>query len=160
MRPHPRIRKTIKWGGAAVTVLLVLVWIGSGWWWVLWSSNDLGIFDCVGGRIAWSRDGDPRPKMQRRIGWWAVRNNARFEWRLAFGTQATESLGPSSSTYCVVPLWPFIVAAGSSSILAWRLDLIARRARLKFCPKCNYDRTGIAKDAVCPECGAAAPKLA
>ena len=32
MKPHPRIRKTIKWGGAAVTVLLVVVWIGSGWW--------------------------------------------------------------------------------------------------------------------------------
>ena len=31
MKPHPRIRKTIKWGGAAVTVLLVVVWIGSGW---------------------------------------------------------------------------------------------------------------------------------
>ena len=31
MKPHPRIRKTIKWGGAAATVLLVVVWIGSGW---------------------------------------------------------------------------------------------------------------------------------
>ena len=32
MKPHPRIRKTIKWGGAVVTVLLVVVWIASGWW--------------------------------------------------------------------------------------------------------------------------------
>lgn len=33
MRPRPRIRKTIKWGGAAVTVLMVVVWIvGSAWW--------------------------------------------------------------------------------------------------------------------------------
>ena len=32
MKPHPKIRKTIKWGGAVVTVLLVVVWIGSGWW--------------------------------------------------------------------------------------------------------------------------------
>lgn len=32
MKPHPRIRKAVKWGGAAVTVLLVVVWIGSGWW--------------------------------------------------------------------------------------------------------------------------------
>src|SRR5258708_976615 len=31
MKPHPRIRKTVKWGGAAVTVLLVVLWIGSGW---------------------------------------------------------------------------------------------------------------------------------
>jgi hypothetical protein len=32
MRPHPRIRKTIKWGGATVTLLLVVLWIGSNWW--------------------------------------------------------------------------------------------------------------------------------
>jgi hypothetical protein len=32
MKPHPRIRKTIKWGGAAVTVLLVVLWIAGGWW--------------------------------------------------------------------------------------------------------------------------------
>ena len=29
MKPHPKLRKTITWGGAAVTVLLVVVWIGS-----------------------------------------------------------------------------------------------------------------------------------
>ena len=29
MKPHPRVRKTIKWGGAVVTVLLLLVWFGS-----------------------------------------------------------------------------------------------------------------------------------
>src|SRR5437773_2597147 len=32
MKPHPRIRRTMKWTGAVVTVLLVIVWVGSGWW--------------------------------------------------------------------------------------------------------------------------------
>jgi hypothetical protein len=32
VKPHPRIRKTVKWGGAVASVLLVAVWIGSGWW--------------------------------------------------------------------------------------------------------------------------------
>ena len=31
--------------------------------------------------------------------------------------------------------------------------LSRRRARLNLCRKCNYDRTGLALDAVCPECG-------
>ena len=31
MKPHPRVRKTIKWGGAVVTVVLLVVWIGTGW---------------------------------------------------------------------------------------------------------------------------------
>ena len=45
-RPRPPIiRKTIKWGGAAVTVLLVVVWIGSAWWSVsyagpCWTGNE------------------------------------------------------------------------------------------------------------------------
>src|SRR4051812_29229868 len=36
MQPHPRIRKTIKWDGLVLTVLLVGAWIGSGWWNVAW----------------------------------------------------------------------------------------------------------------------------
>jgi rubrerythrin len=36
---------------------------------------------------------------------------------------------------------------------AWYLEILARRARLNLCPKCKYDRTGIAAGAVCPECG-------
>ena len=32
MKPHPKIRKTVKWGGAAVSVLLLVVWVGSGWY--------------------------------------------------------------------------------------------------------------------------------
>jgi hypothetical protein len=31
MKPHPRIRKTVKWGGAAVSVVLMVVWVGSRW---------------------------------------------------------------------------------------------------------------------------------
>jgi len=30
-----------------------------------------------------------------------------------------------------------------------------RAARLNLCPKCGYDRAGIAAESVCPECGAA-----
>src|ERR1043166_849379 len=37
MKPHPHIRKTIKWSGAAVTVLLMVLWVGSGEWWFVWS---------------------------------------------------------------------------------------------------------------------------
>jgi rubrerythrin len=46
---------------------------------------------------------------------------------------------------------PSMIATG----VAWRLDVLARRRdRLNLCPRCNYDRAGIGKDAVCPECGA------
>ncbi len=38
MKPHPRIRKTIKWGGAVVTVVLVVVWVLSQWWQMGWTT--------------------------------------------------------------------------------------------------------------------------
>jgi rubrerythrin len=57
-------------------------------------------------------------------------------------------------------LWPLVLAALALTLYAWHLDTLARRrARLNFCPKCNYDRTGLPKDAVCPECGAVAAAL-
>jgi rubrerythrin len=42
--------------------------------------------------------------------------------------------------------------------ISFRRRKMARRARagLNLCPKCNYDRAGLAKDVVCPECGSAA----
>jgi hypothetical protein len=95
MTPHPRIRKTIKWGGAAVTVLLVVVWISLS-----------------------SIPARPVPKE---------------------------------------PGDPFLVLVGAftlATVAAWRYDAEAcKREQAHLCPKCNYDRTGIANDAVCPECG-------
>jgi len=42
--------------------------------------------------------------------------------------------------------------------VAWRLDTLARRrADRTHCPRCRYDRSGLAAGAVCPECGTAAP---
>ena len=50
-----------------------------------------------------------------------------------------------------MPLW---VPALLLAIAVWRLDTLARlRAKLNLCPKCNYDRAGLAVGAACPECG-------
>jgi len=57
--------------------------------------------------------------------------------------------------WLTVPLWMPALGTLLGSAAAWRLDALARRrARLNLCPKCNYDRAGIAGDAKCPECGA------
>jgi hypothetical protein len=156
MNPHPRIRKTIKWGGAAVTVLLVVVWIGSGWWpgrvvlcysYAKWSFG----FGDIG---RWNPDPPMHGVKQElfvyklpyfQVGLWG------FGWR-----------GISWSDWsCAFPLWIPALLVGSTSAAAWISDRAAKRrelvARLNLCPKCNYDRTGLAKDAVCPECGSAAP---
>jgi hypothetical protein len=55
----------------------------------------------------------------------------------------------------IVPLWIPLTSAIAVTAVAWRFDILARRrTRLNLCPKCNYDRTGLAHCAKCPECGA------
>ncbi len=48
-------------------------------------------------------------------------------------------------------LYGFLTFALHSS---WRACVSRRRRRAWQCPKCGYDRRGLAADAVCPECGA------
>jgi hypothetical protein len=151
MKPHPRIRKTIKWGGAVVTLLLVVVWIGSGYWRIVY---------CRGGScsvrhgcvIVDTLEAGESPYWPP--GWWVDRMDQSMDWWF-HGTARQWCGGPG---FVVVPLWTFVALAALATGAAWRRDAIARRrARLNLCPTCSYDRAGLAKGAVCPECGSAAP---
>jgi hypothetical protein len=143
MKPHPRIRKTIKWTGAAVSVLLMVAWIGSGW--IAASlkhtftvSIAAGVLTVYPYGVEFSH-GDNREGFQ-----WAFDRQPNFIWSLCRGDR-----------YCwMISLWIPSSCALLVTLTAWRLDTLARRrARLNLCPKCNYDRTGLAAGAVCPECG-------
>jgi hypothetical protein len=144
MKPHPRIRKTIKWGGAAVTLLLVVVWIRSE------STADLFIIGersfrisrgsvmCLyfkGSSHVFRHKATPAdPQEVRLLGW---HYDSGAEGSIWFG-----------------PLWlPLAVAlfVTGAACLPDALNRLRRRAGV--CPKCSYDRAGIAGDAKCPECG-------
>ena len=51
-RKSPRlktaVRKTVKWGGTGLTVLLAVVWIGSGRWHAKWDQSNSGAVVIVG----------------------------------------------------------------------------------------------------------------
>ncbi len=160
MKPHPRIRKTVKWGGAVVTVLLVVVWIGSLWWQVSLDCGhgvDVGI---AGGRLALAFDQEQwpsypgklalhrRPQQMRKMGWGP-------EHRVDIVLTATQ-LGIRGEHYAV-PIWMLASGGLLGTVCMIRFDSLARRrARIGLCPKYRYDRAGLAADAVCPECGASA----
>src|SRR5207244_1377755 len=131
MKPHPGIRKTVKWGGAAVTVLLVVVWIGSGWWVAGWSTNDAHCFQVSAGRFIASYF--PSNKAMR--GWTPACGifplPSAFEWSPAFNSH-------HGGWGLLVPLWIPTLSTSAASVLAWRLDTLARRrARLNLCPQCH-----------------------
>ena len=153
MKPHPKLRKTIKWGGAAVMVLLVAAWVVSLWWTVSCSARS-GLYSgsLYAGAlvVTCSQVNEPTPPssvwlVEPReepgpLVWWFGRahGGANGEWyEIIF-----------------VPLWVLIACVLLPTAFAWRFDFLARRrARLNLCPRCNYDRAGIAKNAKCPECG-------
>ncbi len=142
----------MKWGGAAVTALVVAAWIASRWWCVGWTSVEGGSWVSLGwGRFDVGRDiavigGRAFP------GWHVWHRNDLFLfdfywWFDVRVSSPTQSLG--------IPLWAPAVLTTALSAAAWRLDTPARRrARVGHCPNCGYDRRGIAPDVPCPECGA------
>jgi hypothetical protein len=146
MKPHPKLRKTIKWGGAAVTVVLMVVWIGSRWWQAYWLGNQGGFFDIARGSIRFGvwQVGTPFFSPGLTISRIGLTN---FNW--CFSVQQ------SAPNWAIqIPLWAFVGLVGTAAAAAWRFDTLARRlARLNLCPKCNYDRAGIGAGAACPECG-------
>ncbi len=146
MKLHSRIRKTAKWGGAAVTVLLVAVWIGSGWSTVIWQTSDRRFrVTLQSGRIGLAEmfaKQDPKTS-----GWHFSTGDRRFDWMWARHT------GRNFDARWL-PMWVPALAAAMTTAMAWRRDALARRrARQNLCSTCNYDRTGLDAAAVCPECG-------
>jgi hypothetical protein len=151
MRPHPRIRKTIKWVAAAMTVLLIAIWVASGSWSFVYTSP--GNYTQVAkGVVLWMWSDPTRPSMSN--------GAAQHEWTIE------PALGPWSwawhletgigSGYIAIPFWSMALLAAGITAIAWRLDIRARRRALgglNLCTNCNYDRTGLATQAACPECG-------
>jgi hypothetical protein len=149
MRSRPRIRRTIKWTAAAATVLLVVAWIGSGRVAMRypkgWASEQglrcrifpgafvLGHIDMWRSNYYPAIDEDTMSSKAWRPQWAAISSQWTFS----------------------LPLWIPCISSFVATGAVWRIDSSARRrAKLNLCPKCHYDRTGLARDAKCPECGA------
>ena len=154
MKPRPIIRKTIKWGGAVVTVWRVGVWFGSGWCGVRWSVGDGRGFFVSRGLLSvdfdFIRTNDLLVMSSHALprGWNGDLHSFRMfsqfaHWHMEYRHHVT------------IPLWLPSLAAFSFAASGLGLDTLARRrAKLNLCPKCSYDRTGLAIGAKCPECGA------
>ena len=147
MRSRSRLRTAVKWGGAALCAVLLVVWIGSPMYCVraegsrLLSRIQNGHADIaigrsmVGGEHGVSIESVPDEYRTFPIGFYAGRNN-RFWW-------------------VQIPLWAPLLAVLVPTVVAWRRDSTARRRPTAASPRCGYDRAGIAPDGPCPECGSA-----
>ena len=146
MRSYPKLRKTIKWGGAGITVLLVVIWAASLRWQVSWVSRarPVVITGVVNGMFMYTRVNIMPPKNLQ--SGWRFEHVARApEWRVQY------ERSPALTSVLVVVLLPAAFTL-SASLIAWRLDVVARR-RSGVCIKCGYSLVGLPAGSTCPECG-------
>ncbi|MFN0011297.1 MAG: hypothetical protein ACKVS8_06600 [Phycisphaerales bacterium] len=149
MRRCPRTRKAVKWGGAALCLLVGVAWAAATVPAVIYDASPAWLLGTKGGAVVvlW----DPEPQLERvavvephdlvmiRSFWWLY-----WTRDTAFGI-------------CALPLWMPLALVLIPTAVAWRWDAVARRAaRLGLCARCGYDRAGLAPGAVCAECSAPA----
>ncbi|HVU65014.1 MAG TPA: hypothetical protein VHC70_13620, partial [Phycisphaerales bacterium] len=154
---HPRWFTIAKWGGAAATLALLGLWFWSGghWW-----DHHLGgrVMLSVGfGRIGLAKT---TPGAERFVPIVGGPPHALPSWGWGL-TWWFEFHGSSAAFHWIVliPIWPLAVSALAASMLAWRLEVLARRgAAIPRCPRCGYDRSGLPLLAECPECGSGNPR--
>lgn len=156
MKPHPKIRKILKWVGTVLTLALLAVQVGSGW---------LGLFRCDyrGPRIETavssgqvmviyrSKPVTTLPNPAWETGFLRVFIAAReFTWVFV----RPGGIVYSKTQRASVPAWYLVLAAAIPTLIAWRLDWSARRRMLQgSCPHCKFNLAGLRENAVCPECG-------
>lgn len=150
---HPpmrrRLRSTCKWGGAALTVLLLAVWVGSAWWMIYGEPRDdfgLGIrsgcFILIVDESGQTLSG-PRFELARSeasLRWWF--QTFWISWSPLFGA-------------AFIPIWFVALLTALPPFWIWRRDMHRPPAG---CAQCGYDLRGL-DHAVCPECGAAVHRV-
>jgi hypothetical protein len=146
-----RLRSTIKWGGAVLTVLLLVVWVGSARYEACadyWPACTLHV--CGGNAaVMWDNPWTPVPVIRDSF----IREHVLpFQWWFSL-RRMNQVRSTSITTAISVPLWFLAILTAMPSFLIWRHD---RKRDPNACSKCGYSRTGLPADRACPECGCAA----
>jgi hypothetical protein len=151
MRRRSRLRRVLKWGGLVMSLLIVLVFVASMWWYVGYLRTD--------GQRAWAYSIEsgsfiiipvfrPPPLDSPTAGGSVGKiRDVRCFWTF-LGVIGSRSR--PRNTWFYMPLWiPFLLFALPTTFLFWR---DRRRIPPGHYQRCRYDLTANTSG-VCPECG-------
>lgn len=147
-RMKRRRRSIPKWPCTVLTVLLVIVWVGSAWWFVRVSALPTFGFSVGAGRVQlyWCTPWSLLP--ERGIETFRTRMPATMHWQFGLERGLLSSLN-MTDTRVFIPLWFVTLLFGLPAAATWHRD---RRRAPSVCVKCGYDLRGNTSG-VCPECG-------
>lgn len=160
MKPRPKLRNFCRWMLTILTVVFLVVWIGSGWyslesnWSTSLSSDELIAIDYGIEPFIVLSEGtllivSPLHNLDiTTLGknGWSLSPQSQFKillwvWRWDEGG------------FSLFPLWiPALLVAIPTSLM-WGTHIIARRRKPGMCTKCGYDIAGLLGKEACPECG-------
>ncbi len=146
-----RLRSAIKWSCTLLTVLLLVLWVWSAWWYAGIKLLPTGSIDVSAGGvcIGWY---EPWSIVPVDSGWMTPdRHSWPLEWW--FHGERDTLLGGG---YFVIPIWALVVLFATPTSWLWDQD---RRRQPDLCANCGYDLRGAAHE-MCPECGGEAPNRA
>jgi hypothetical protein len=79
---------------------------------------------------------------------WISPHVAEWDW-----LPKERGAGATNFYFATIPLWIPALPIGLLAGWGWRRDSIAQRPAKNRCLFCNYSRSGLTLDTLCPECG-------
>lgn len=146
-----RLRSTMKWSGTVLTVLLLVVWVGSGWWWCNFIPRSASYAIAIDRGTLAVKWVTPAPTLPDKYLGWHTSWNRPFRLMWWFRGESGTVVRGGTVTDVVVPLWFGALIIGLPTIILWYRD---RRRAPGRCIECGDDLRGNASG-VCPECGSA-----
>lgn len=167
MKPNPKIKNTVKWAGAGLTVVLLMLTICSVPCVVRWRGQNGWSVGLIPFAFQFGHDCSPNAGP---YGWdgyliasdWSPFLHFEFNtqdryWVTSLtGVLSGKNVTPPGARYWYarVPTYALLIPILLSTGFAWRSDLIARRrARAGACTNCGYDLSTTYSGSICPECG-------
>jgi hypothetical protein len=148
MKWRARLRKATKWTATIVSALIILWWVPSGWYgWYIHGGRTIVSSGQGSIWLSYYNGGPQSFEAGLR------KTGPQWDWSFAYGRWDSKRVAMTHWTI-QSPLWiPFLLFAIPTALL-WRRDhILTKRARANHCPKCEYDRVGLAATDPCPECG-------